>query len=767
MSDAFTEGLPQQAEAQRTNKPRKRLQQPDLYAAGVQSVIQVGGKKIRLGAALTDAKPLPTSLKIKQRSTVLQCRWCDEKFNHAPARTIHEKTHTGPQRGQSSLFDLKKIREQASQGQKQREIDVQLRFLMNDLISEVEKIHGPTPIIGKRGKPLKIRKDGRVDGRCNNSGATVRQGRSYAFRWRVIQRINRLKEEYPDFETECAEIVADEYNCTRDQVRKWQKKSKFYEAKAKSKDKKNQRDRKCKGKFAEAEAEVFKQFKEARKQGKRVGPRWLTQCARREVRKRYIGTGFEETAKSFGAKRGWLSRFCRRWKISLRRKTNVKRTPIEERLGKIKRFFALFRRRLASFDGQPGYSPKWSLWPLRNRWSLDQVPAGFFSPTSTYELTGAKRVHIAANGSADSHRECTLQVCIRGWKDPSLPRCGQPKLVICFKGKGKRIAASEIGEYNENCLVQWDPKAWYNERMCMEWATLAACEVILKAEGAHLVLADNLHGQTTEAFKKHLLKHSNATLHNLLAGCTDEIQVVDDGFGALIKFYAQEVSDEWLMVDKNWEEWTKTSLSASRRRVLLTHWYGEGYCRACDKYDFEKHFINVGSGLTADGSDDDKIKLQGLAEFSFVDADADRDPVSGEFLHEERVSLEEEAAAESDDEVEDLSEDSEPSDGEDSNGADSTDDEEEPGVYVPESDYEVVKKYRFKTAKEMMNIHFAYKFTSGWERGRVVGIEKKKDSPDFGLFIVKFVTESCKRCVMLNADDYDADDIWVELKRKK
>ena len=113
MSDAFTKGLPQKAEAQKMNKPRKRLQQPDLYAAGVQSVIQVGGKKIRLGAALTDAKPLPTSLKIKQRSTVLQCRWCDEKFNHAPARTIHEKTHTGPQRGQSSLFDLKKIREQA------------------------------------------------------------------------------------------------------------------------------------------------------------------------------------------------------------------------------------------------------------------------------------------------------------------------------------------------------------------------------------------------------------------------------------------------------------------------------------------------------------------------------------------------------------------------------------------------------------------------------------------------------------------------------
>lgn len=65
-----------------------------------------------------------------------------------------------------------------------------------------------------------------------------------------------------------------------------------------------------------------------------------------------------------------------------------------------------------------------------------------------------------------------------------------------------------------------------------------------------------------------MLKHSNATVHNLLPGCTDEIQVFDDGFGALIKHHAQEVSDEWLMVDANWKEWTSTSLSASRRRVL-------------------------------------------------------------------------------------------------------------------------------------------------------------------------------------------------------
>ena len=58
--------------------------------------------------------------------------------------------------------------------------------------------------------------------------------------------------------------------------------------------------------------------------------------------------------------------------------------------------------------------------------------------------------------------------------------------MICFKGKGKRIKPCEIKDYDKDVIVQWDPncKAWYNERMCMEWARLAAVEIVLKSEGA-------------------------------------------------------------------------------------------------------------------------------------------------------------------------------------------------------------------------------------------------------------------------------------------
>ena len=46
----------------------------------------------------------------------------------------------------------------------------------------------------------------------------------------------------------------------------------------------------------------------------------------------------------------------------------------------------------------------------------------------------------------------------------------------------------------------------------------------------------------------------------------------------------------------------------------MTHWYEEGYDRACQAYDFTKVFDSCGSNLTADGSGDSKIKLQGLNE---------------------------------------------------------------------------------------------------------------------------------------------------------
>ena len=123
----------------------------------------------------------------------------------------------------------------------------------------------------------------------------------------------------------------------------------------------------------------------------------------------------------------------------------------------------------------------------------------------------------------------------------------------------------------------------------------------------------------------------SADVWNLLAGNTDGIQVIDAGFGKLVKDEAEDVACDWLRVPANWEEWTGCRISASRKRILFTHWYAEGYERACNQFDFCGVFNKIGSNLSADGTGDNQFKIQGLDAFSFDVADARRDAKTGEF----------------------------------------------------------------------------------------------------------------------------------------
>ena len=88
---------------------KRKQQQPTMYQAGVESIRRIGNKTVRLTASIHEAKPLQTPAQKKQKNTFLQCHWCDEVFNHAPARKAHEKVHAGPQRGQKSMFDVATI----------------------------------------------------------------------------------------------------------------------------------------------------------------------------------------------------------------------------------------------------------------------------------------------------------------------------------------------------------------------------------------------------------------------------------------------------------------------------------------------------------------------------------------------------------------------------------------------------------------------------------------------------------------------------------
>ena len=95
---------------------------------------------------------------------------------------------------------------------------------------------------------------------------------------------------------------------------------------------------------------------------------------------------------------------------------------------------------------------------------------------------------------------------------------------------------------------------------------------------------------------------------------TDEVQPIDRGLGRHVKIYMGQQMDKWLESDENLERWESTekgtALTASDRRILIAHWFYKATLKALQGDAKRKYFEHAGALLTADGTDDDKIKLE-------------------------------------------------------------------------------------------------------------------------------------------------------------
>ena len=420
----------------------------------------------------------------------------------------------------------------------------------------------------------------------------------------------------------------------------------------------------------------------------------------------------------------------------------------------------MFRLHLRSFQNRIGYSPRGGIY--KHRWSLDQVPAGTFDPKQTYEVKGAKRVCIAANDAFDKHRWATLQMLVGNFKISGKPRHGQPKLTICFRGTGARISGEEKAQYHADVIVMFQAKAWFDGLTCNKWVMDAAAEAILKSDlepgQRHLILCDNLNGQTKKCnpqFCKLLDKMCSCDIWNLLAGNTDEIQVIAAGFGKLVKQLAEDIACDWLGIDANWAEWTGPRITASRKRILLTHWYAEAYENACERFDFVAVFNKTGSNLTTDGTRDSEIALQGLSAFSFELTDAQRDCKTGEFADADATAAEitegnaaacaAVAAADSGDEEGDPEEASDNSQTEEEGG--STSDEDLEGPHF-ELDVDVHVELPSDYPDCVIGKTIYHRYEEGWYPGKVLRqITMSTITSRNGKFAIKF-EDSASEIVM-------------------
>ena len=286
----------------------------------------------------------------------------------------------------------------------------------------------------------------------------------------------------------------------------------------------------------------------------------------------------------------------------------------------------------------PGYivsdamRKKYGRYPPWCRLNVDQVPLPFVNDMDkTYEERGATRVLINQGGPSLSKRQATGQICFR----PAIPpRQGctdseacelydkyiqaQPAPCIIFRGQGF-ISEAELNAYPDELVVLWQAKAWVDRPIAKEWVE-DVMQPFIEAERKagvasettrYMLFQDNLDSQKQPDYLN-LLNDLCIDDHKVPPNETDQVQPVDRGLGAQVKLYMGQAMDDWLDDDANLAKWEDShGLSASDRRILLANWYTKAVKRALEGEAKWKYFQHAGALITADGTDDDLIKLEG------------------------------------------------------------------------------------------------------------------------------------------------------------
>ena len=253
----------------------------------------------------------------------------------------------------------------------------------------------------------------------------------------------------------------------------------------------------------------------------------------------------------------------------------------------------------------------------------------------TYEEKGAKRVAINQLGPALSKRQCTAEVIFR--PEPPPPPADappevkrkykenlmeQPPPCLIFRGSGVRISQDERDAYPPELVVLWQPKAWADRPTTVACVEKCYSKVIQADRAAgvaddssrYLMIADNLDAQDAQRNPPYIaaLDECQTDDHKVPGGYTDQVQPVDRGKGRHIKIYMGEEEDAWLEDDDNLQKYENNELTASDRRILIATWYCKAYHRTNEGPSNRKYFEHAGGLLTADGSGDDLIKLEGV-----------------------------------------------------------------------------------------------------------------------------------------------------------
>ena len=296
----------------------------------------------------------------------------------------------------------------------------------------------------------------------------------------------------------------------------------------------------------------------------------------------------------------------------------------------LKKWHATYREKcIRTGLDENNYDPKWGRYKSSQRLNVDQSPLPFVvhgKKTYEYIPKGEGSMHntwISQPGSGLEKRQCSLQIMFR-------PEGQQPKLAIIFRGQGKRISEDERSAWHKDVDVFFQQNAWLDQYVCKKWCNESLIPFVKEQKlDRFVLLLDNLKGQMQDDFKVSV-SNANGLLWYGLPGATDLWQPVDAGYAASLKSLISIEHRKWLDTDNHSDRWfgNEVPYTAKERRILITQWAGEAWnVLNSSKYDKQrkKCCSMTGCLLTADGSEDNLVKPEGLDDYvvpapSIVDA---------------------------------------------------------------------------------------------------------------------------------------------------
>ena len=363
--------------------------------------------------------------------------------------------------------------------------------------------------------------------------------------------------------------------------------------------------------WPEMEEVVYQKYGQRRDSGKAVRRPWRVAYAAFE---KCYSCRPEEISK-FAFSNGWFYGFLARHHITLRLPTN-KSQKIPSDYLQVCLDFMRFNRRNSQI--RPGEELRVvGRYLLSQIGNVDETPLPFeFLDGQTYADKGSHSVKVRSTRSGWDKRQGTIIFCICA--DGAM----RVKPLILYKGVEVLSRkcdidrrAAEMKRYDPRVLVKFNPNAYANESVLVDWITDMLAPVL--PAGPRLLALDVAKFHKTDSVLDTLRSH-NIVPSMVPAGCTGLVQPLDVAVNKPVKDLLRELIERRLddFETASGEDLRESSQASAveERRVLVQRCVAEAWEQFCTtrRNVIVDSFRKVGLSLPIDGSCDDELSIKGI-----------------------------------------------------------------------------------------------------------------------------------------------------------